>query len=368
MKTISLLIKPASSLCNLRCKYCFYADVSNLRSIKSFGIMQENTVSAMLSNVFSEFGEGDTVNFAFQGGEPTMAGLDFFKSFIALASEKKGGAKVNYSLQTNGILLDDEWCEFLTQHNFLVGLSLDGAVEMNDENRVDEMGKGTYKRIMAAKAFLDKHKTEYNILFVLTKSHARYAKKVWNFLLQNDVHYVQFIPCLEMLNTGEASPNALTPDRFAAFYTELFILWEQELAKGHYVSVKFFDDLFNLLTKGQITACGFTGFCQPQFVIEADGGVYPCDFYVLDEWKAGNITKNTPTELLQSEIMQRFLHRRHSALAKCGNCEYLKLCGGGCPRMAQNMYHSVNGDFCGYKSFLQSNWERMEHVAKTYLR
>ena len=367
MKTISLLIKPASSLCNLRCRYCFYADVSSLRAMPSYGIMQDETVAAMLHNVFSEFTDGDVVNFAFQGGEPTLAGLAYFERFVSAVKKAQGGAVVHYALQTNGIVLDDAWCSFLTQHHFLVGLSLDGGADMNDENRVDEQGKGTFKRIMAAKACLDAHKTEYNVLFVLTQNHARYAARVWRFLVDNDIRYVQFIPCLATLESGEASPAALTPARFASFYSELFVLWEKALAAGQYISVKFFDDVFNLLTRGEVTACGFTGRCQPQFVVEADGGVYPCDFYVLDQWKTGNITHDTPTALLQSETMQRFLQREHGHVARCSGCEFIRICGGGCPRMASNMYHGENG-FCGYQSFLRQNQSLIEKVAKQHLR
>lgn len=366
MKQFSLLIKPASSLCNMRCRYCFYADVSSLREVRSFGIMQPQVTEGIIQNVYETLDDGDTVNFAFQGGEPTLAGLDYFENFTKIVAQQPKKLTVHYALQTNGLVLDDAWCAFLAKHDFLVGLSMDGAAAMHDENRVDTEAKGTFSRVLAAKKCLEKYKVEYNILWVLTNHHARYPQKVWNFLRAQNIKYVQFIPCLAELDAQKPSVYALTPQRFASFYTQLFGLWAQALDKGEYIIVKFFDDVFNLLLKRSVTACGFTGKCQPQYVIEADGSAYPCDFFVLDEWRMGFLHKSTPQQLANAAQTQRFLQRARTDSVLCRACRYRSFCGGGCPRMKNSMYLTQDESFCGYRAFLDACGTEIERVAQRH--
>lgn len=353
MAHTSVLIKPASSLCSLRCKYCFYADVSSLREVRSFGVMEENTAQSLIENVFKGLKPGDQVSFLFQGGEPTMAGLLFFHRFTEMAKGLANGLKINYALQTNGILLDEEWCRFLKDNNFLVGLSLDGDAATHDKNRVDSQGNGTWSRVIKAKGLLDRWKVDYNILWVLTNEAARHPEKVWRFLKNRQIPFVQFIPCLAELESTEKPAYALSPRRFASFYTGLFRLWSQAFLKGEYISIKLFDDLFNLLVHGQVTACGFTGRCQNHFVAEADGGVYPCDFYVLDRWKMGNLQESTLMELARSPKAKEFLDRLKPQKAVCRGCPYFSMCAGGCPRM-QDCICCDDSGFCGYREFLNS--------------
>lgn len=371
MKNLSLLIKPASSLCNLRCKYCFYADESKLREIKSYGIMKDEVKKALIDNVFSDIEDGTDLTFAFQGGEPTMAGIEWFQKFIAEVNSKvtlsNKKPNINYAIQTNGILIDEKWCEFLKENNFLVGLSLDCGAAFHNDNRVDSKGKGSFSKVMKTKQMLDKYKVEYNILCVLTDNLARYPQKVWNFLVDNNISYVQFVPCLGELENDSFSNFSLTPQRFSSFYTKLLILWVDELKKGHYISVKFFDDLFNLLTKRQITACGFTGSCQTQFVVEGDGSVYPCDFYSLDEWKIGDINVESPSKMLSSPIADKFLKRERTEGKICSECNYKNFCNGGCVRMKNNMYLNGQEDFCGYMDFLEKSKELIEFVCTRLL-
>ncbi len=368
----NILIKPASSLCNLRCKYCFYADISDVRDVKSYGIMSLETAEKLIQTVYTDLPSGDSVSFAFQGGEPTLAGLDFFQSFVELVKKERHCRQVenppHYALQTNGVLLDDNWCAFLHENNFLVGLSLDGDAALHNQNRVDEKGKGSFARVMNAKRLLDAHKVEYNVLCVLTNHVARHAKQLWRFLREQHIRYVQFIPCLSELSSPVPSPYALSPERFASFYTELFRLWAEELQKDTYISVKFFDDIMNLLIRRQVTACGFTGQCQSQIVVEADGTVFPCDFYAIDGWKLGNLTEDTIGALVASKRAQDFLHRPRQERDICKNCKWQKLCGGGCPRMEDNMYVSPQGNYCGYQDFLTRNAEEINRVAADICR
>ena len=230
MKTINIMLKPASSLCNMRCKYCFYADVTAARTVPSYGIMSEATVDAMLRSLAAEFTDGDRICFTFQGGEPTLAGLPFFRRFIENASVLNG-VTISYALQTNGLLLNAEWCEFLKENRFLVGVSLDLPTDAHDTVRLDANGNGTYKTVAESLSLLKKHGVACNVLSTLTNSAARHPKKVWNQLVHLGIDYVQFTPCLGNLN-GNRTEYALTPRRFASFYTELFRYWYADYQKG----------------------------------------------------------------------------------------------------------------------------------------
>ncbi len=363
MRNLNILIKPASSLCNMRCKYCFYADVSDNRKIKSCGIMSYETADMILNRIETDLDSGDRIQFIFQGGEPTLAGLPFFKEFISKAKKWKKGIKVSYALQTNGLFIDKEWCVFLKENEFLVGVSLDILPDCHDMVRIDAEGKGTYKRIMKTISLFDKYGVEYNVLCTLTNSIARYPQKVWNRIVQLGIKYVQFTPCLGELNLESTSVYALTPKRFASFYTSIFNLWYDSYRNGRIISIKLFDDILNLMVLGKPTLCGMNGVCQPQLVVESDGSVYPCDFYCLDEYKLGNLKKDSIDELLKSEHIRRFVNRPHKRPELCSRCQYLTFCGGNCKRMQKEVCCTDADNNCGYRDFLNNCGAELNKIA-----
>lgn len=363
MKQVSIMLKPASSLCNLRCKYCFYADVARSRTTASFGLMKPETMGAILANVAAELQPGDKVHFVFQGGEPTLAGLDFYKTFVSIAGQWQD-VQVTYALQTNGTLLDEEWCKFLKEHNFLVGVSLDLLRDCHDDVRLDAQGHGTWKQVVRAIELLGKHGVEYNVLCTLTNAIARHPKKVWQQLQKLDVRFVQFTPCLGEIE-GEKSPFALTPKRFADFYTALFDLWREEMRQGKWRSVKFFDDVVNLLVLGRPTGCGMDGVCRPQLVVEADGSAYPCDFYCTDQYRLGSLTEQTVSQLLAAPGVQEFIDRPQRRPAFCEACPYDTFCAGNCPRMRREMCYA-DTTYCGYRDFLDRCGEGLAELARKY--
>ena len=173
-KTMTVLIKPASSLCNLRCRYCFYNDVSENRDMPSTGIMSENTIEVLGERIHQALGHsGGTANISFQGGEPTVAGLSFFKTFTNVMAKQHPEIKTNYSIQTNATLLDDDWAEFFYEHDFLVGVSLDGFESNMNQFRFDENHNSVYYKVLKGIDLLKKHGVDYNILTVITKDLAR---------------------------------------------------------------------------------------------------------------------------------------------------------------------------------------------------
>ncbi len=364
MKNLNIMLKPDSSLCNLNCKYCFYADVSSKRSQAFYGVMTKETVLDILKNIEKELDDGDKIQFTFQGGEPMLAGLEYFEFFVTTV--KKWDKKINvfYALQTNATLLDEKWCEFLKENNFLVGVSLDLPAEEHNSARVDKNGNGTYKEVALKIQLLKKYKVEFNILCTLTNFVARYPQKVWKTLCELDIEYVQFTPCLGDLGCDVNSLYALTPKRFAAFYTTLFSLWFEDYKKGKYRSIKFFDDAVNLLVYGRPTCCGMNGSCQSQLVIEGDGSAYPCDFYCIDEYKLGNLRESGFSELLNSQKVKDFINRPHTRPALCNSCKYNYYCGGNCKRMQKEICCGKDDTYCGYQDFLNNCGQELLNIAK----
>lgn len=364
MKHLSVLIKPASSLCNLKCKYCFYANISSLREVRSFGRMKTEVMERMIDNIYKDLEDGDQMTFAFQGGEPTLAGLSYFKRFSDYVKKQNKKVQVHYAIQTNGTLLNKAWAAFLKENNFLVGLSIDGTSHYHNLNRVNTRDKGTFDIVLEAKGLLDEYQVEYNILCVLTNSLALEPDAVFSFIKDNKVNYIQFIPCMDDLDAEKDSEFALTPERFASFYKRIYDLWEKELVNNHYYSINLIDAIVHLVSGHGALNCGMLGNCKVQYVIEADSSVYPCDFYVLDENRLGYLTESTLFELLESENLNRFLCEKNKPYEYCSTCPFIRLCQGGCKRMKHAMYLNVDETYCGYQDFLNHKLGRMQRISQ----
>ena len=198
MRSIHLLIKPASGMCNLNCRYCFYHDIVEKREQRSYGFMSEETLEAVIEKALRYAEQDCTI--AFQGGEPTLAGLDFYKKVVEFQKKhNRKGVRVHNAIQTNGMLLDGQWADFLRDNHFLVGISLDGVKEMHDCNRLDARWEGTFGRVMDAISLLERHGVEYNVLTVVNRQTAARATRIYNFYKRNGLKYLQFIPCLDPL-------------------------------------------------------------------------------------------------------------------------------------------------------------------------
>lgn len=348
MKTLSFLLKPASSLCNMRCAYCFYADVSEHRQVKSYGMMTNDTVNALLLR--AKEAAPDDVTFVFQGGEPTLAGLAFFDYFVSAAKTALDGITLHYAIQTNGILLDDAFIAFLKKEHFLVGLSLDGYREIHDYMRKQQGGKDSFRAVLDTYHRLIAAGVDTNILTVVTGPLAKRGEKLWQFYQKNGMDFVQFIPCLEALGEDTKESFALTPRLYGQYLKELFPLWANALKTGKYTSVRLFDNLVRQAAGKTPEMCGMCGRCSPQFVVEADGSVYPCDFYVLDEYRLGSVHTDSLDTMLSHEAMQAFLA---PLLPKaCADCRYVGFCRGGCKRY-RTLYLKEEG-YCPYADFLDA--------------
>lgn len=331
MEHLSVLIKPVSSLCNLRCKYCFYHSIANTRDISSYGLMNRETAESVIQKAL--MAAKRSVTFAFQGGEPALAGLDFYKRFVTeVKRTNTQNLDIHFALQTNGTLISEEFALFFKENNFLIGLSIDGTKDINDYFRIDSKGNGSYSKIQKTVTLFDKHKVEYNILTVINAITAKHIQKIYQHFKKNGFSFLQFIPMLSPLDETQKSPHALTPAIYERFLKELFLLWYHDFIKEEYVSIRFFDNLVNIILGRQAEQCGMNGFCNGQFVIEGDGTVFPCDFYCVDNWKIGNIKEQSFEELFACEKMQKFIETSYPNDEKCKRCEAYALCRGGCRR------------------------------------
>lgn len=332
MPPLSLLIKPASSACNLNCSYCFYADVSSHRQVKNYGMMSHEIAEKLILRTF-EYAES-MVTFAFQGGEPMLIGLDFYRFFTEKVGEyNTKNIQVNYALQTNGTLIDDDFASFFAQHKFLLGISLDGPKEIHDLNRKNKVGQGSYKIIMNGIKLLQKYQVDFNILTVINKAVSRHPKKIYDFFKGQGYDFMQFIPCID--NFGETRGTevyALTPEQYGDFLCQIFDLYERDLKTQRPTSIRMFDNLIQMAMGYPPESCDMMGYCSVNAVVEADGSIYPCDFYVLDKWRLGNLMDTPIVELITSERAKSFAEISYEVNPACKACPYVQLCRGGCRR------------------------------------
>lgn len=366
MPDIGLLIKPSSSLCNLRCKYCFYHSLAENREIESYGLMKEAVLEEIVKKALS-FADRNLA-LAFQGGEPTLIGLNFYKKLIEYVDKyNTKGITVNYSIQTNGIVINDEWAEFFGKHKFLVGLSLDGPKEINDLMRVDQKGEGTFNTILKSAALFDKHHVDYNILTVVDASVARHGAKVYNFFKKCGFKYLQFIPCLDPLGEEPGKyPHSLTPQLYLKFLKSVFDLWYNDFMSDDPISIRYFDNLAGIVLGYPPEQCGMQGFCSGQFVVESDGSVYPCDFYVTDEYKTGNLVTDSFEDIIKSQAREDFCKVSYYIDPKCKECDYYRLCRGGCRRNREPVTEdalSLNYYCETYKKFFEYALPKLFDIA-----
>lgn len=358
MPPLSIMIKPASSCCNMRCRYCFYHDVAESREAFSLGMMTEKTARALIEKALS-FAGGESVSFAFQGGEPLTAGLDFFRFFTKTVSElNTRRSAIYYGMQTNGLLLDGEWAQFLHDNGFLVGLSLDGDIDAN-RFRVDVSGARTQGRVMEKAELLREYEVDFNILTVLTGYCADNIERIYRYFRSKGFKYLQFIPCLRPLagvpedKTGDIKYEGglyMTPKQYSTYLIRLFNLYVKDYVRGNYTSVRQFDNWVRLYLGQASEQCGMLGHCTHQFVVEGNGNTYPCDFYCVDEWLLGNINSSDFRALAECKKAERFIKESLSVRGECKVCRWYPLCrGGGCKR------NRLDADYCeAYKRFFSA--------------
>ncbi len=367
-RPFSLLIKPAGSLCNLDCEYCFYLGKDEeLGFDKALTVMPDEVLEQLVDDYLGYRFPSSV--FTWQGGEPTVAGLDFFRKVVEYQMRLgKGGQSVANALQTNGILIDAEWAEFLRDYRFLVGVSLDGPAEIHDHHRLDRGGKPTWSRVMDGIGHLNAAGTEFNILSMITKLSQDRGREIYRWLVSQGFTHLQFIPCVEYdPSTGEPAPQNVTPEGYGRFLCDIFDEW-YHAGDIHRISVRLFDAIVGKLTGNhQLSLCNHGDKCNHYLVVEKDGGVYPCDFYVEKKWSLGNIMEQPLAGMFNSDRQRSFAELKCSYPEPCLECSHLELCHGGCPkdRLAEGGGKYGKPTFLceGLKKFFTHTEERMRGLA-----
>lgn len=365
-----ILAKPSGSFCNLDCSYCFYLEKEKLYPATNKWAMSKEVLENYIYK-YIKSQNTPVVTFAWQGGEPTLLGIDFYKEAVTLQKKYADGKRIENTFQTNGVLLDDEWCRFFVENNFLIGLSIDGPRELHDRYRVFKGGQPSHKKVEDKLRLLKKHRVEFNVLTCVQKENSYQGKKVYNYLKNMGVKYIQFIPIVERIDTTKSNDelNLILPEKnenakvsewsteplqFGKFLADVFNEWiKEDVGK---VFVQMFDITLEAWVTGRTSLCIFNETCGNAVVMEHNGDVYSCDHYVFPEYKLGNILHNQFETLIYSEKQRSFGKDKKKSLTKfCAECEFKFACRGDCPKHRFDV--SPDGEYglsylcSGYKYF-----------------
>lgn len=367
MPSISVLIKPASGMCNMCCDYCFYHDEQRKRKQESYGFMSELTLRNVIRKTILR-AEG-CISYVYQGGEPTLRGIDFFKKAVKYQRQyNKHGVRVMNAIQTNGLLLDREWCEFLKENHFLVGISIDGTKEIHDKYRHTADGRGTYDIVERATKLLDQYGVDYNILTVVNHQAAEHIEEIYKEYRRKGWDYQQYIACLDPIDELRGKKEyALKPQQYGRSLSKLCKQWYQDWKDtGKPPYIRQFENYIGILMGYRPEACEQCGVCGIQYVVEADGSVYPCDFYITDAYCIGNFNENKLEQIDKERKKIEFVKRSENLATECKECSYYVLCRGGCQRNRD--YDKEIGQyrnyFCeGYRIFFEECEGMLKEVA-----
>ena len=351
------MAKPSGPDCNLDCDYCFYLEKAALYRDETRHRMSDEVLEAYVRQYIAATPAGSEVVFTWQGGEPTLPGVDFYRRAVALQQRYGEGRRVSNSFQTNGLLIDEAWCAFFKEHDFLIGLSLDGPAEIHDEYRVTKGGQPSHALVMRALALLRTHGVRHNVLACVNRRSACAPMDVYRFLRDNGVEYVQFIPVVERLPDSRDREIGLTlrsPDGkvlsgalpstdaevtewsarakdYGAFLATIFDEWVKRDVGRIYV-MNFEWALANFMGRPG-ASCHHQPTCGKAVVVEHNGDVFACDHYVYRDYRLGNLSTDDLTSMMQLPLQHRFGQDKLDTLpAQCRRCNMVKGCWGGCPK------------------------------------
>ena len=339
-----VMLKPAGSLCNLRCKYCYYLEKRKLYQQNPNNIISDH----MLEKFIKEYIEAQStpqVLFTWHGGETLMRPIAFYKRALELQRIYGRGRQIDNCIQTNGTLITDKWCEFFKENNFLVGVSIDGPQEFHDEYRRTSMGQPTFLKVMAGIKLLNKHKVEWNALAVVNDFNADYPLDFYNFFRDIECRYIQFSPIVErivnrpdgltlapgMSPSGTLTDFSVTPEQWGNFLCTIFDEWVKTDVGTYFVQI--FDSTLANWVGEQPGVCTLAKECGHAGVMEFNGDVYSCDHFVYPEYRLGNLATRTITEMMYSEQQNQFARLKHQLLPQqCRECQFEFACHGECPK------------------------------------
>ncbi|MBN2010742.1 anaerobic sulfatase maturase [candidate division KSB1 bacterium] len=349
----SILIKPAGPDCNMACNYCFYLDKVRLFPDNAVHRMADDVLEATIGQAMQQ--SGTEMSFAWQGGEPTLMGLDFYRKAVDLQQKYGQGKVVGNGLQTNGILLDQQWTAFLKQHEFLVGLSIDGPEHVHDHYRHMHGGSGSWQKVSDRAKMLFDSDVAVNALAVVNNYSVQFPDEIYHYLKSAGFSFMQFIPCVEPapLHPGKTTSFSVSPKQFGQFLQKLFDLWIADFESGQpTTSIRYFDSLFHSYVGLTPPECTLLPECGVYTVVEHNGDVYSCDFFVEPAWKLGNIMNDQLIDMLNSDQQRQFGQRKSDLADQCKACGWLHQCYGGCPKDRLGSGKQVSYLCDAFQSFL----------------
>ncbi|MGG3926977.1 anaerobic sulfatase maturase [Metabacillus fastidiosus] len=363
-RNISVMWKTVSEDCNLACDYCYYSTCGG-KPGRKINRIDFNLLDKFIKE-YMEMSNGSAA-FAWQGGEPLLAGLDFFEEAVTLqAKYAPKNTFISNSLQTNGTLINEKWASFFKNFHFLVGVSLDGPKEIHDARRVDSRGQGSFDRVMKGIEQLRKKQVDFNILAVVHKGNVTKAVEMLKFFESEDFPFIQFIPCMDFRAQEIDRPGVydITPAEYGAFLCEAFDYWYN--GGEPRLSIRFFDDMLNVYINREPGLCIHRAACPQTIILEQNGDAFPCDFFIHQDWKIGNIGTHSIDEILSHPLYDKFLKMKPTLPDPCKTCQWKKLCHGGCPRnrkWSSELSLSEVDYFCSsYKQIYSYAEERMKKL------
>ncbi|MBD3393728.1 MAG: anaerobic sulfatase maturase [Chitinivibrionales bacterium] len=368
MKPFSLLIKPASADCNLRCEYCFYLDRAALYPETRTHRMSDSVLEKMIQSYMAT--SQPVYSFGWQGGEPALMGADFFRRVVDLQKKHgRAGSSVSNGVQTNGVLITDELAAHFAEYRFLAGVSLDGPPAIHDRYRRYAGGRGSHADVLKGIDRLRAHGVDFNILVLVNSENAGRAAEVYRYLRDNGFLFHQYIPCVEFDRAGNLRPFAITGEQWGAFLCGLFDAWHASDTRR--VSIRLFDAVLSYMVDNTYTICHMHSTCCQYFVVEHNGDIYPCDFFVGPGLRIGNVMTISWDQAQKSPVYTAFGRNKPAWNPACARCEYLPYCAGDCLKHRL----PVSGDpatlswLCkGWKRFFAHTLPRFEALAELVKR
>ncbi len=372
-----LLIKPIGAKCNLRCDYCYYLDKDQLYPDRHSSRMTDETLKIFTQQYINAQPQGvSEMNFAWQGGEPTLMGTEFFRRALAYQKQfSRPGLNISNALQTNGTLLDDEWGEFLKSHNFLVDISVDGPMKLHDRLRRTKAGEGSFNMVKRGVAVLRKHKVEHNFLCTVNSHNADHPEKVYKALKTLGAEHIQFIPIVEheLFSSGKSQVSKLSvgAKQYGKFLNTIFDLWhQQDIGK---VFVQNFERVLGRIVGDSATVCTQAPTCGRNLAIEHDGSVFSCDHFVYPEYKQGQLQDTPLVDIVDNPVQVDFGQAKLDNLCdSCKECDFLKFCYGDCPAMricqVKNEKYRLSYLCAGHQLFFQHSGAKMMQLARSMRR
>lgn len=372
-KPLYVMTKPVGAICNLACKYCYYLEKTNLYKENTSKFVMSDS---LLEKFIEEYINSQTmpqVLFTWHGGETLMRPLSFYQKVVELQKKYANGRTIDNCIQTNGTLLNDEWCEFFRNNHWLVGISIDGPQEFHDEYRKNKQGKPSFMKVMQGIHLLNKHQVEWNAMAVVNDYNADYPLEFYHFFKELGCHYIQFTPIVERIHPHadgrhlahvlqkeeKLADFSVSPEQWGNFLCTIFDEWVKNDVGEYFIQI--FDATLANWMGAQPGVCTMAPTCGHAGVMEFNGDVYSCDHFVFPEFKLGNIYEKSLIEMMYSEKQIQFGQQKRDYLPnKCKECNYLFACNGECPK---NRFLTTEDGEPGLNYLCKGYYQFFDHVA-----